>query len=139
MQGSECARNSAARVAARLVSFGCRRTGPPTAFLPMQWRTPKPPLGSGSAGGSVAVEHADAADAVDRLRPHRVQHLLLLRLRARLLLLELPLHLLLLQVEVESTELVGRGLREGGGGGEKGGENDKGFMVWFSFWCNGAP
>jgi hypothetical protein len=50
-----------------------------------------------------------------------------LRLRARLLLLELPLHRLLLQVEVESTELVGRGLREGGGGGEKGGENDKGF------------
>ena len=31
MQGSECAGNSAAREAARFVSFGCRRTGPPTA------------------------------------------------------------------------------------------------------------
>jgi hypothetical protein len=28
MQGSECARNSEPRWAARLVSFGCRRTGP---------------------------------------------------------------------------------------------------------------
>jgi hypothetical protein len=78
-------------------------------------------------GGSVAVKHAAAADAVDPLGAHCVQHLLLLRLRARLLLLELPLHLLLLQVEVESTELVCRGLREGGGSGEKGGEDDEGF------------
>ncbi len=31
MQGPAWARNSAGRVAARLVSFGCRRTVPPTA------------------------------------------------------------------------------------------------------------
>ena len=34
MQGSVWARNSAAHVAARLVSFGCRRTGPPPASQP---------------------------------------------------------------------------------------------------------